>query len=152
MPGCYVYLDMQYEDALPALNAMTDNALRLMVIGIAAFILVCAVTFYLMQNRMREVIAGARRIGLRHKTIWKQTVVVFSALSIVATVLGSLLAVTAFGPVTKALLKAAISTQIQPTLLCSGVELLFLMAASILFCLAISNPNLMQSGRKHKER
>lgn len=59
MPECYVYLDMQYEDTLPALNAMAENTLRLMIIGITAFLLVGLVAFYLMQNRMKDIVIGA---------------------------------------------------------------------------------------------
>lgn len=152
MPGCYVYLDMQFEEALPALEAMADNALRLMAIGVSAFLLVCAVSFYLMQSRMKSVVSGARRIGLGRRAIWKQTAAVFSMLSIAAVALGSLLAMAAFGSVTKTVLKADLAAQLQPILLCAGAEALFLVAAAVLCCRAMSDPNLMRSARRQKRR
>lgn len=76
----------------------------------------------------------------------------FALLSVFSVVLGSLLAMTTFVGVTKALLKVDIVIQIKPILICASVEMLFLMIASTLCCRTISNPNLMQSGRKQKGR
>ena len=150
MPGCYAYLDMQFEDTRPVLEAMSDNALRLMVLGAAVFLLVCMVSFYLMQNRMKSVVIGARRIGLSSNAVWKQTVSVFLAFSIAAVILGSILAAAAFGAVTKAVLKTDITVRLYPILLCAGVESLVLIASAALCCRVMSNPRLMQSARRKK--
>lgn len=150
MPGCYAYLDMQFEDTRPVLEAMSDNALRLMVLGAAVFLLVCMVSFYLMQYRMKSVVVGARRIGLSSNAVWKQTVSVFLAFSIAAVILGSILAAAAFGAVTKAVLKTDITVRLYPILLCAGVESLVLIASAALCCRVMSNPRLMQSARRKK--
>ncbi len=151
MPGCYIFLDMQYEDTRPALEAMADNAFRLMVIGIAVFLLVCVVSLHLMQNRMKIVVSGARRIGLSRIVIWKQTISAFLPLSIVAAILGSLLAMAAFGAVTRTVLDTDIAAQLQPILLCAGVEMLGFIAAALICCWPLSIPNLMQSAQKRRK-
>ncbi len=153
MGGYYVYLDMNFEDTLPVLEAMKDNAFRLMLIAAALFVLVSGVGIYLMQNRMKAVVIGARRIGLSAFGVWKQSFCALVISEVLGIALGTALGTFAFNTVTQDIMKMGIAFEPKSVFLCAGIETAILIAASAVCCAFTSNPDLMQSlGGKKKRR
>ena len=139
---------MSFQDALPALEALADNATRLLLIGFAVFIFVAGISLYISLRQMMPVIHSVRLIGVRGKFVWKQAMSILNITVLASVALGTILGASFFSSVTEKILEATISLSWLPMLLCAGVELILLVVAAIAVCWQASNRNLMQSGGK----
>lgn len=148
LPDNYEYVNMSFQDALPALEALADNATRLLLIGFAVFIFVAGISLYISLRQMMPVIHSVRLIGVRGKFVWKQAMSILNITVLTSVALGTILGASFFGSITEKILEATISFSWLPMLLCAGIELILLVVAAIAICWQASNRNLMQSGGK----
>lgn len=148
LPDNYEYVNMSFQDALPALEALADNATRLLLIGFAVFIFVAGISLYISLRQMMPVIHSVRLIGVRGKFVWKQAMSILNITVLTSVALGTILGASFFSSITEKILEASISFSWLPMLLCAGIELILLVVAAIAVCWQASNRNLMQSGGK----
>ena len=148
LPDNYEYVNMSFQDALPALEALADNATRLLLIGFAVFIFVAGISLYISLRQMMPVIHSVRLIGVRGKFVWKQAMSILNITVLTSVALGTILGASFFSSITEKILETTISFSWLPMLLCAGIELILLVVAAIAVCWQASNRNLMQSGGK----
>ena len=150
MGGSFVYVDMSYADALPALEALSANALRMLSIGCAIFVFVSIIGFYLICRRMKSSIRSVRLIGVGTSVVRKQLFSALIGLSAIAALLGAALGAALFKTITAAVLNGSVEFSFGALALCCGVEFAFLLVISAICSASSANPNLMSTEKKKK--
>ncbi len=89
MGDVFVYFDQNYEQAAQALNALRQNALRMLLISVAIFVLVAAVVLYLQIRRMSPVARGMRLLGVSRRRVWAELTGVMAFWTVLATAAGT---------------------------------------------------------------
>ena len=150
MGGSFTYVDMNYTDALPALEALAANALRMLIIGCTVFAFVAVIGFYLIFRQMNSTIRSVRLIGVGTGVVRQQLCSALIGLSAVAALLGAALGAVLFKTITDAVLEASVEFSFGALALCCGTEFAVLAALAAIWSFAASNPNLMNSRKKKK--
>ena len=150
MGGSFTYVDMNYTDALPALEALAANALRMLIIGCTVFALVAVIGFYLIFRQMNSTIRSVRLIGVGTGVVRQQLCSALIGLSAVAVLLGAALGAALFKTITDAVLEASVEFSFGALALCCGTEFAVLAVLSAIWSFAAANPNLMNSRKKKK--
>lgn len=150
MGESFIYIDMNYTDALPALEALSANALRMLSIGCAIFVFVSIIGFYLICRQMKSSIRSVRLIGVGTSVVRKQLFSALIGLSAIAALLGAALGAALFKTITAAVLKGSVEFSFGALALCCGVEFAVLAALAAIWSFAAANPNLMNSRKKKK--
>ena len=150
MGGSFTYVDMNYTDALPALEALAANALRMLIIGCTVFAFVAVIGFYLIFRQMNSTIRSVRLIGVGTGVVRQQLCSALIGLSAVAVLLGAALGAALFKTITDAVLEASVEFSFGALALCCGTEFAVLAALAAIWSFAASNPNLMNSRKKKK--
>lgn len=150
MGESFIYIDMNYTDALPALEALSANALRMLSIGCAIFVFVSIIGFYLICRQMKSSIRSVRLIGVGTSVVRKQLFSALIGLSAIAALLGAALGAALFKTITAAVLKGSVEFSFGALALCCGTEFAVLAALAAIWSFAAANPNLMNSRKKKK--
>ena len=150
MGGSFTYVDMNYTDALPALEALAANALRMLIIGCTVFAFVAVIGFYLIFRQMNSTIRSVRLIGVGTGVVRQQLCSALIGLSAVAVLLGAALGAALFKTITDAVLEASVEFSFGALALCCGTEFAVLAALAAIWSFAAANPNLMNSRKKKK--
>ena len=150
MGGSFTYVDMNYTDALPALEALAANALRMLIIGCTVFAFVAVIGFYLIFRQMNSTIRSVRLIGVGTGVVRQQLCSALIGLSAVTVLLGAALGAALFKTITDAVLEASVEFSFGALALCCGVEFAVLAALAAIWSFAAANPNLMNSRKKKK--
>ena len=151
MGESFIYVDMNYADALPALEALSANALRMLSIGCAIFVFVAIIGFYLICRQMKYSIRSVRLIGVEASVVRKQLFSALIGLSAIAALLGAALGAALFKTITAAVLKGSVEFSFGALALCCGVEFAFLLIISATCSTSSANPNLMSTRKNFKK-
>ena len=150
MGGSFTYVDMNYTDALPALEALAANALRMLIIGCTVFAFVAVIGFYLIFRQMKSSIRSVRLIGVGTGVVRQQLFSALIGLSAIAALLGAALGAALFKTITDAVLEASVEFSFGALALCCGTEFAVLAALAAIWSFAAANPNLMSTEKKKK--
>ncbi len=152
LPGKFVYSDMGYKDVAPVLDALLENAVRIIAIALAVLVLVAAVGIYLTISRMKPVIRSERLVGVKRGTVWRGISGTFAAVMGISVVLGALLGALLYGNITKAIFETSVELNLPALIACAAGEFVLLTAAAMLAAVPAASPNLMNSGRGKRKK
>ena len=142
--GVLLYGDQEFAETQEALETLLANALRLWLVGAAAFILTAALFLFLSFRRVAPTVRGMRLLGIPGKGVAVQ---LFAALALViagAVALGGGLAAALFGWVTRQTLSGQLALRPQAVLLAALVQLAALLPVTGLRAWGKARQNLMK--------
>ena len=142
--GVLLYGDQEFAETQEALETLLANALRLWLVGAAAFILTAALFLFLSFRRVAPTVRGMRLLGIPGKGVAVQ---LFAALALViagAVALGGGLAAALFGWVTRQTLSGQLALRPQAVLLAALVQLAALLPVTGLWAWGKARQNLMK--------
>lgn len=142
--GVYIYLDQGYTEAAATVQTLIDNAMRLMLVGMAMFALASLLFLLLFARRVAAVMRSMRLLGVPKKGVWLESLVVLFAQELAAVAAGNGLAVVLYERITARLLAGTPTLDPQSILLCGGVQLGLLLLAGGIWTYRLSGRNLMQ--------
>ena len=127
----FLYFDQGFSSVQESLEALEANALRLMLVGIGAFLLSSALFLFLNFRRMRPVIRGVRLLGRSARNVCGEVFTVLISLELPAVLLGAFAAALLFETVTERVLSQALPLYWSALLPAAGVELMLLELISL---------------------
>ena len=142
--GAYLYFDQGYTEAAATVQTMIDNAMRLMLVGIAMFVLASLLFLLLYARRTSSVMRSMRLLGVPKKQTWLECLGTLFTQEIIAVLLGNVLAVVLYEKITVQLLSSTPALSIESVLLCGGVQLGALLLVGGVWMNGIAGRNLMQ--------
>ena len=144
MAGAYLYFDQGYSEAAATVQTMIDNSMRLMLVGIAMFILASLLFLLLFARRVAAVIRSMRLLGVPKKQTWLECLGTLFTQEIIAVLLGNALAVILYDRITVQLLSSTPALSMETLLLCGGIQLGALILIGGAWMHSIAGRNLMQ--------
>ena len=150
--GAYLYFDQGYTEAAATVQTLIDNAMRLMIVGVALFLLASMLFLLLFARRVSAVMRSMRLLGVPKRKTWLESLAVLFAQELTAVAVGNALAVVLYERITGQLLAGTPALDVQSILLCGGVQLGLLGLAGGIWMYNLSGRNLMQrsSGIRNK--
>ena len=145
MGDVFVYFDQNYEQAAQALNALRQNALRMLLISVAIFVLVAAVVLYLQIRRMSPVARGMRLLGVSRRRVWAELTGVMAFWTVLATAAGTAAGMGLYHSITLRILSEHLVMDQTVVALTAAAELTVLVLAEIIAAAVVSGRNLMQA-------
>ena len=142
--GAYVYFDQGYSEAAATVQTMIDNAMRLMMVGIAMFVLASLLFLLLYARRTSSVMRSMRLLGVPKKQTWMECLGTLFTQETIAVLLGNVLAVVLYERITAQLLSCTPALSMESVLLCGGVQLSALLLVGSVWMHRIASRNLMQ--------
>ena len=146
--GAYLYFDQGYTEAAASVQTLIDNAMRLMLVGVAMFLLASMLFLLLFARRVSAVMRSMRLLGVPKRKTWLESLAVLFAQELTAVALGNALAVVLYERITAQLLAGTPALDVQSILLCGGVQLGLLLLAGGIWMYNLSGRNLMQGSAK----
>jgi len=141
----YLYFDQGYSEAFTTFQTMTDNAMRLMLVGIAMFVLASLLFLLLFARRTSTVMRSMRLLGVPKKQTWLECLGTLFTQEVIAILLGNSLAVVLYERITAELLSGTPALSMESVLLCGGVQLGILLLVGSIWMHTIAGRNLMQN-------
>ena len=150
--GAYLYFDQGYTEAATTVQTLIDNAMRLMLVGVAMFLLASMLFLLLFARRVSAVMRSMRLLGVPKRKTWLESLAVLFVQELTAVAVGNALAVVLYERITAQLLAGTPALDVQSILLCAGVQLGLLGLAGSIWMYEIAGRNLMQrtSGIRNK--
>lgn len=145
--GYYEYYDQGYAEALVALNATKENALRLLLAGIGILLLDAVLFFFLLRNRLRMSIRSLRLLGQKCNSIRGQLLSSVAVLVVLAVAIGVALGAVLFGSVSDLLFSQSLNLNIGALILCAGVQSALLLLVGYIWTQKATCIDLMQRRR-----
>jgi hypothetical protein len=142
--GYYTYFDQDYSSTIAGLQALSQNALRLVILAAAVFFVTAILFYYLNFKRMIPVAYGMRRMGQHPFKLWWQMEMVTLPIILIAVFGGAYLGVYFFEYVTLELFETNIIMDIETVKWLTYLEAAALCAISLLVAIPISVPRLMK--------
>ena len=142
--GAYLYFDQGYSEAAATVQTLIDNAMRLMMVGIAMFLLASMLFLLLFARRVSAVMRSMRLLGVPKRGVWLESLGMLVMQETVAVMLGNSLAVILYDRITAQLLSGTPALDITTIALCAGVQLALLVVAGGTWMHRIAGENLMQ--------
>ena len=142
--GAYIYFDQGYSEAAASVQTMIDTAMRLMLVGIAMFVLASMLFLLLFVRRTSSVMRSMRLLGVPKKRTWLECLGTLLIQEIIAVLLGNALAVVLYDRITAQLLSGTPALSAESVLLCSSVQFGVLVLIGGLWTHTVANRNLMQ--------
>ena len=142
--GFYTYFDQDYSSTISGLQALSQNALRLVILAGAVLIVTAILFYYLNFKRMIPVAYGMRRMGQHPFKLWWQMEMVTLPIILIAVFGGAYLGVYFFEYVTLELFETNIIMDIETVKWLTLLEAAALCAISLLVAIPISVPRLMK--------
>ena len=146
--GAYLYFDQGYTEAAATVQTLIDNAMRLMLVGVAMFLLASMLFLLLFARRVSAVMRSMRLLGVPKRKTWLESLAVLFAQELTAVAVGNALAVVLYERITAQLLAGTPALDVQSILLCGGVQLGLLLLAGGIWMYNLSGRNLMQRSAK----
>ena len=146
--GVYHYFDQGYSEAAATVQTLIDNAMRLMLVGVAMFLLASMLFLLLFARRVSAVMRSMRLLGVPKRKTWLESLAVLFAQELTAVAVGNALAVVLYERITAQLLSGTPALDVQSILLCAGVQLGLLGLAGSIWMYEIAGRNLMQRSTK----
>ncbi len=143
--GQFLYFDQDFSSMQESLEALETNAMRLMMVGIGAFLLVSVMFLFLNFRRMKPTIRGVRLLGRSSTNVFGEILAVLIFLEVLAILIGTCIATVLFDSVTEKILSSTLALQPEAILTASVTAFVFHTFVSIA-CTAISaNRKLMRA-------
>ena len=142
--GAYLYFDQGYSEAAATVQTLIDNAMRLMLVGVAMFLLASMLFLLLFARRVSTVMRSMRLLGVPKKGVWLGSLGMLVMQELTAVLLGNGLAVVLYDGITAQLLSGTPDLDITSIALCAGVQFALLVAVGGIWMHRISGENLMQ--------
>ena len=143
--GAYIYSDQGYTEAVMAVQTLIDNAIRMMLVGVALFALSSMLFLLLFARRVAAVIRSMRLLGVPKKQTWLECLGTLFTQEIIAVLLGNALAVILAERITAQLLSSTPALSMESVLLCGSVQLGALLLVGGIWMYTIAGRNLMQN-------
>ena len=142
--GVFAYFDQDYNALAGTLDVMEENAVRMVLISGALFVLVAALFFFLFLRQTADPAKKLRLLGVRAGNVRRQRYGAAVVLIVVAAVLGAAGGAGLYGAVTKRVLSGNIALQPTALLFAVAAQMVLLLLAALLCTLATAQQNLMQ--------
>ena len=142
--GAYLYFDQGYTEAAATVQTLIDNAMRMMLLGVAMFLLASVLFLLLFARRVSAVMRSMRLLGVPKKGVWLESLGMLVMQELVAVTLGNGLAVILYDRITAQLLSGTPALDPASIALCAAVQLAVLIAAGSIWMHRIAGENLMQ--------
>lgn len=142
--NAFAYYDQDYNVLAETLDVMEGNAVRMVLLSRALFVLVAALFFFLFLRQTADPARKLRLLGVRAGTVRRQRYSAAVILILVAAVLGAAGGAGLYGAVTKRVLSGNIALQPTALLLAVAAQAILLLLAALLCTLASARQNLMQ--------
>ncbi len=141
--GAYIYFDQGYSEAAATVQTLIDNAMRLMIVGVAMFLLASMLFLLLFARRVAAVMRSMRLLGVPKKGVWLESLGILVVQELIAVLLGNGLAVILYDRITAQLLSGTPTLDITAIALCAGVQLALLITVGGVWMYRIAGRNLM---------
>lgn len=143
-PGAFTYFDQGFDQAVDSLSSMEENAMRLLRIGIAVFILVSALCIYLFSRRTSPVVRSMRLLGVSCKCVWLQLFCALAIIIFAATIIGCVLGALLYGWVTDMTLAEVAPLNVASVAAGGAMLLTGLMPIGVIGTYFLASQNLMK--------
>ena len=143
--GAYLYFDQGYSEAAATVQTLIDNAMRLMMVGIAMFLLASMLFLLLFARRVSAVMRSMRLLGVPKRKTWLESLGMLVMQELIAVLLGNGLAVVLYDRITAQLLSGTPALDTASIALCACVQLALLVVAGGTWMQRIAGKNLMQN-------
>ena len=143
--GQFLYFDQDFSSMQESLEALETNAMRLLIVGIGAFLLVSVLFLFLNFRRMKPTIRGVRLLGRSSKTVFRDVFVILFSLEILAIGIGTCIAVILFDTVTENVLTSTLALQPEAILTALVAAFVFLAFVGIVCTAITANRKLMKA-------
>ena len=150
MAGVYLYSDQGYSEAVNAVQTLKNNSLRMMLVGVAMFLLASMLFLLLFARRVSAVMRSMRLLGVPKKGVWQESLGMLVMQELTAVLLGNGLAVILYDHITAQLLSGTPALDPVSIALCAGVQLAVLIAVGGVWMHRIAGSNLMQKSEGGK--
>ena len=147
-PNRFRYYDYGYSAMKESIAAMADNALRLALLGSAAFLIGAAAFLLAGFARMAPAARGLRLLGANAKFVAKEMLSALFPVAAAGMLLGALLGGILYSAVCRAVLSEALAVNWPGLMVCATLELVFLFAAAAIWAALAARRSLM---RRKKE-
>ena len=148
--GAYLYFDQGYTEAAATVQTLIDNAMRLMLVGVAMFLLASMLFLLLFARRVSAVMRSMRLLGVPKKGVWLESLGMLVMQELIAVILGNGLAVILYDRITAQLLSGTPALDPASIALCAGVQLAVLVTVGGVWMHRIAGSNLMQKSEGGK--
>ena len=142
--GAYIYFDQGYSEAAATVQTMIDNSMRLMMVGIAMFVLASLLFLLLFAHRVSAVTRSMRLLGVPKKQTWLECLGTLFMQELTAVLLGNALAVVLYDRITARILSGTPVLSMESVLISVGVQLAVLLLIGGVWMHMIAGRNLMQ--------
>ncbi len=142
--GLFAYYDQDYNVLAETLDVMRGNALRMLWIGSALFVLVAALFLLLFFRRTADPARKLRLLGVSAKRVRRQRYLAAVLLIALASVLGAAGGAGLYGAVSTRILSSYVAMRPAALLVSTAVQAFLLLLAALVCTLATANQNLMQ--------
>ena len=142
--GAYLYFDQGYTEAAATVQTLIDNAMRLMLVGVAMFLLASMLFLLLFARRVSAVMRSMRLLGVPKKQTWRESLGMLVIQELSAVLLGNGLALVLYDRITERLLSGTPALDPATIALCATVQLTLLIAAGSIWLHRLASENLMQ--------
>lgn len=148
MEDAFVCFDQGYAEAAVAMEALIENAFRLVYLSGILFVLGAGLSLYLHTRRMAPVVRTARLLGQSGKAVEQKMCNLLLGVALTAVALGCALGVVLFDDIVQQLLSDTLVLDGRAIVVAALAQMAFLSIASIAICRRITSKNLMQSGKE----
>ena len=150
--GNFLYFDYGYSIAADAIGQMAENGTRLLIAGLAAFVLALALFCLLLRLLTARTVRSMRLMGQNPASVRRCFIRTIPLWAASAVVLGGLLSWAGFGWIRERLLSNAIRFDFRIAALAAFGEAAVICAALWINALRASKTPLMQNGKRPKNR
>lgn len=147
LEAAFVCFDQGYAEAAVAMEALIENAVRLVCISSILFVLGGGLSLYLHARRMAPVARAARLLGQSGKAVGQNMYHLLLGVALTAVALGCALGVVLFDDIVQQLLSDTLVLDGRAVVVAALAQMAFLGIASLAVCRRITAKNLMQSGK-----
>ena len=142
--GLFAYYDQDYNVLAETLDVMRGNALRMLWIGSALFVLVAALFLLLFFRQTADPARKLRLLGVSAKRVRRQRYLAAVLLIALASVLGAAGGAGLYGAVSTRILSSYVAMRPAALLVSTAAQAFLLLLAALICTLATANQNLMQ--------
>lgn len=142
--GMFMYFNQEFTSMEESLDALEENAMRLMLVGSGAFVLVCVLFLFLNFRRMNPVIRGARLLGRGSGVVFREVVTVLLLLGLFSIALGAGMSVVLFDAVMEKILSGTLAFEVSAVLVVSAAAFVCYALASVVSTAIAVRKNLMK--------
>ena len=144
MAGVYLYSDQGYTEAVNAVQTLKSNSFRMMLVGVAMFLLASMLFLLLFARRVSAVMRSMRLLGVPKRKTWLESLGMLVMQELTAVLLGNGLAIILYDRITAQLLSGTPALDLISIALSAGVQFALLVAAGSIWMHRIAGENLMQ--------